>query len=193
MKEYKHFMDLLKETGHFIDDKEDLPREGYSAVDFDPRRMIGLMLHSLLSDRPRANFYTDGKEIFYQNGGCSDINKAEDAIREDEILKILNAAPVDYRTLYGEADGHLRVDDFDGSFQREGPDEIDYDRYLESISKDVPEHLIRKDEKIQIRGRVKRYHSNLVRMINTLKADKELVGYALQLEDGLKEFDYNQA
>ena len=194
-KNYKKLMEFLKETGHFIESEADLPHQDshtYKRVSFSPDTFAKLALHSWLSGKPRANFYANEREIFYQNGTQRKMEltpaQKEDIIREDEILRLLGEIPADPTRLYGEVDGHLRLDNFNYSGQNAHPKK--YDTYLEEISYDVPANIIRKDERIQIGKRIKRHSENLSRLFAALKADRKSLPNICRLEETLAKYEY---
>ena len=192
-------MELFKDTGHFVDKKEDLPGidlpkyYNWREFRFNPRRIIGLAVHSLISGRPRANYYTDSKQIFNERDKTPQrpfINyQKEDMIREDLVFQILDGRPHEMDGIYRLVDGHLRISDFNSSFM--GLISGNYTSYLEEISKEVPAELIKKDEHNHINRRILRSRDNIERLLSAMKADEfPLPKFAATVEKNLRKYGY---
>jgi hypothetical protein len=196
---YEHLMGLFKDTGHFVEGKGQIPGidmpkyYSWREIVFNPRRIIGIAVHSLVSGRPRDIYLTDGKHIFYERGKTpkrppTDSQK-EDIIREDLVFQIIDGRPHDICRIYELVDGHLRIADFNSSFVSVlfG----DYISYLEKISKEVPAGLIREDEHKHIHRRVMRNRDHIARLLAAMKADEyPLPDFVATVEKKLREYGY---
>lgn len=196
---YEHLMELFKDREHFVEGKDqipgiDLPKYySWHEIVFNPRRIIGVAIHSLISHRPRDIYLTNGKHIFYERGRTpkrplTDSQK-EDIIREDLVFEIIDGRPHDVCGIYELVDGHLRIADFNSSFA--GVLFGDYISYLEKISKEVPAGLIRDEEHKHIHKRVLRNRDHIARLLAAMKADEyPLPEFAATVEERLWEFGY---
>ncbi len=97
--ESKKIKEWLMENGYVLGPKDSaaiLEKENYGKIDFNPGAVIGLVLHSMLSGRPRPDFYTDGSAIYYQASKKFRIGeqemtaqKQEDLLRELEVMSVI--------------------------------------------------------------------------------------------------------
>ena len=118
-------------------------------------------MHSLISSRPRSNYYTNGENIFFEKPKgekiyeLPDIEKVhkEDIAIEDFVLYILDAAPANIPDSYEEIDGHLRLADFSTCFKGR-PHNHPYFDQLRTIKTEIPYALIRKLERKRLEGRI---------------------------------------
>ena len=137
MEKYNHLMEWLKEKGH-IGKKSD---KRYYGMLFTPEKIIGLAVHSLLSHKPRERYYTDGEKIYFIKDEVApkkeDLTKTqkEDIVREHEMFQILSYTPHVVEDVYGLANGHLRIANFDNCF--EGNTSNVYILYLADISRSI--------------------------------------------------------
>jgi len=197
MLKYKHLEELLKQRMEFVEGEDSLPVRHsykYSKIPFSPERIVGLLVHSMLSDMPRAHFYTDGNYIYYFGNENTNFNptrtQKEDIIKEDLLLEIIDAAPHNLKDSYETTNGHLRVSDFGSSFggrQSNSP----YFDYLRKISKEVPYNLLRKEERRNIRKVVQSESDDIANLLTALKTDKDpLPKFAEKLEKALAKYGY---
>jgi hypothetical protein len=193
-------MELFKDTGHFIEGKDQIPGidmpkyYSWHEIVFNPRRIIGIAVHSLVSSKPRDIYLTNGKHIFYEIGNTPKISftdsQKEDIIREDLVLGILDAVAPDIPGSYEEIDGHLRLADFSICFKGRLEDNPYFD-YLEKISKEIPAGLIREDEHKCMHRRIKRNRDHITRLLSAMKSDESpLPEYAAGIEKRLKVYGY---
>ncbi len=199
MEKYHNLMEYLKKSGHFVDSEANLPTIfDYDKTRFSPKKIVGVMVYSMLSSKPRKNFYTDGRFIYYMKGECVNwggegltATQKHDIIREDEVFKILDAHPSGYKNLYGAVASHIRISDFTPSFNGKGTNNSEYHKLLEIISKEVPNSLIRQDEKNRISMRIHRNYNHLCDLLSALKSDKLKISD--RLEKTLAQYDYQKS
>ncbi len=196
---YEHLIGLFKDTGHFVEGKDQIPGidipkyYSWHEIGFNPRRIIGIAVHSLVSGRPRDIYLTNREHIFYEKGKApkrpfTDSQK-EDIIREDLVFQIIDGRPAEIDGIYESVDGHLRISDFNSAFTcvLSG----DYLAYLEEISKEIPAGLIREDEHKHICRRILRNHDHITRLMAAMKADESpLPEFAAKLEKRLIEYKH---
>ena len=198
MERNVYLKEFLKRFGVFIRSETELPSSyTYRKTPFTPQKMAGLVVHSLLSSTPEKNFYTDGRFIYYAQGRELDLghltqSQKQDVIREDEIFRILDANPSDYRSLYERVADHLRIMDFTPSFNGGGTNNSQYNRFLEEISKQIPYSLVRRDEQNKIFSRIQRNYGHLSDLLSALRSDKH-EDISDRLERGLTQYGYSKS
>ena len=198
MKHDEHLMGFLKEFGVLISSETDLPSSyNYRKTIFSPQKITGLVVHSMLSSTPEKNFYTDGKFIYYAKGQEADLehlsqDQKQDIVRENEIFRILDANPSDYTTLYEVIADHLRIKDFTPSFNGRGTSNSQYNRFLESISKQIPYLLVQHDEQNRISSRVMRNYKHISDLLSALRSDK-YDNLSDKLEKRLSQYGYSKS
>lgn len=198
-----HLMKFLEETGHLVEGEWDEAVQAlasYEVDETDPVSLIGYAVHSYLSSRPRAHFFTDGKLLFtsrdqtlrekYGAFQVADLPRSflEDALREHEILMILAAKPEHPCDLYALINGHLRVRQFGSAFA--GPASLAsttlYDSFIREVAAQLPAATIQADERAGIARRLARNRPHLERLIGALHHDRApLPAYAASLEASL--------
>jgi hypothetical protein len=195
--EYKHLLELMQDTGHFVKDEASLPASSsysYRKLPFTPEQIIGMYLHSSLSQRPRPHFYTDGTNIYAPHDGEQTVPLGqllktwqEDILRENEVLQSIGAKPGnDWR--YERVGDHYRVADFKGLFAN-GTQQPDYTDFMKRIAEGAPYQTIKQDERFRIKRRVARNRDHIKKLIEALKQDEApLPSYAARLERSLAQY-----
>jgi hypothetical protein len=191
------FLMYLEQKGHIVEEEKDLPMgfRQYRLINFSPEKLVGFVIHTMISSNGRETYFTDTKKIYYPYGGkiyykLGDFQK-EDVLREDELLTILDATPQTI-ALYEEVDGHLRLNNFDYCFngRRLEPGNV-YADYLAKIYQETPGEIIRKDEKFQISRRIKRNYKELSDLFTVLyEEEPPYPKFASILEKTLANYGY---
>ncbi len=198
-----HLMRFLAEAGHAVEGEwadEVQALAPYEVDELDPPSLVGFAVHSYLSGRPRANFFTDGKHLFttrdktlrgtYGLFRPADLPRAylEDALREDEILTILRARPEGPCDLYAIVNGHLRLRQFGSAFAdpSEYATPTGYDMFRGYLAALLPAKTIVADERAAISRRLARSRGLLDRLVHALAKDGDpYPHYAAILEASL--------
>jgi len=172
---YKDIVGLLKETDHYIERREELKYHfKFYGVDFTPRRLIGVIVHSMLSTVPREKYYANLKKIYFlkdrKPGKELTKEQKEDVIREHEIFQILSYMPTDVKMTYGltAREKRLRIVNFDNCF--EGNFSESYLQFLRDISKDVSTNVIC-DEAEAMENRIRKKSSELLRLFKAMRKE----------------------
>lgn len=196
MGKYKHVLGLMEDTGHLASNGHG---RGYRSFDFTPARLVGIAVHALVSGRPWEDYLTDRDKIYVPTNGAQRFNGSkrhrEDVVREDLVLRIINAAPSNVRDGFESVDGHLRVANFSYAFGgREEPGSyLDFLRKLDE-NEGFPAALVRKDEATRIKRRVSRNHGHVARLLDAMRKDEcPMPEFADALEGALAEYGYSPA
>ncbi len=193
MQNYQHLMDCLQRWNCIIPGEDVLPQSrDYDVLPFSPQAMVGLIIHSLLSSRPRSNFYTDRKNIYYvkdERIGTLDSQLHQDLVREYLIAKILSYPPAstndEFMVRFGGYDGHARLNNFQNAFQSDHSD--GGDRFIAS---GTLTDLIQQEERHLIQARLRKSLPILKELILALEQDEPpLPIYAEKLMKTLSEYE----
>lgn len=193
IKSYKHLMNCLQRWNCVLPREDGLPQgRDYEAIPFSPQAMVGLIIHSLLSSRPRSNFYTDRTNIYYvkdERIGTLDSQLHQDLVREYLIVKILSYPPAstndEFMVRFGGYDGHARLNNFQNAFQSDHSDSGD--RFIAS---GTLTDLIQQEERHLIQARLRKSLPILKELILALGQDEPpLPSYAEKLMRTLSEYE----
>lgn len=187
-------LEWLRQKGHSLPTSQDARKkvQGYYGMPISPERIVGITMHSIVSGRPRSNFYTDGQKIYFHDAYPAPYEltpgKEEDTIREGEILRLLGARKRSIQETFAEEDGHLRIRNFDGLFSYNASRPITgFYKY-----KELPGGLIIKDEKKKMKKRIQRNLRLIQELLEVLKSEEPpMPDYGKKLEDSLREFGYS--
>lgn len=196
MGKYGNVLGLMKDTGHTASNGHG---RGYRSFKFTPARLVGIAVHALVSGRPWEDYLTDSNKIYVPKNGAQRFDGSkrhkEDIVREDLVLRIINAAPSSVHDDFESVDGHLRVSDFSYAFggRNEPGSYLDFLGELDE-SKRFPAALVRQDEARHIRRRLSRNHHHVARLLEAMRKDEEpMPEFAGRLEKALVEYGYNAA
>ncbi len=193
MQNYQHLMDCLQRWNCFIPGEDTLPQgRDYDAIPFSPQAMVGLIIHSILSSRPRSNFYTDRTKIYYvkdERTGTFNSQLQQDLVREYLIAKILSYPSAgsydEFITRFGSHDGHLRLNNFQNALQL---DSVDSDKSF--LASGTLTDLIQREERHLIQARLRKSLPILKELILALEQDEPLLPiYAENLMKTLSEYE----
>ncbi len=190
---YQNVLGCLQRWKCLLPGEETLiPEKEYTIIPFSPQAIVGLLIHTLLSSRPRSNFHTDGKKIYYEKDQQVYLPYAqqqEDIIREYEIAKILSYPSArsydEFMGRYGKHDGHLRLNKFEDAFQSTSSNED-----ARFITHNGLTEVIQGEERHLIKARLRKNLPQVKELVSALKQDEPpLPAYAEKLMEALSEYE----
>lgn len=181
---HENLKSWAKERGHLLYELPENDSYNYIKKNYNPKSIIGIIMHSFLSGRPRKNYYFDNKHIYYpqSNKVPESLNKVhlEDIARESKIMDILNGSIYNYKLQFEETDGHLRLKKFDDIFQKDP-------KKYQNIG-DISIKLIDIDEENNIKRRIQRkYH--LIKNFMLVVKYSDLKPYHEILKNNLEKYN----
>lgn len=193
---YNEIAGLLKETKHYAERREDIKYHfRFYGVDFTPRRIIGIIVHSMLSSVPRERYYANLNKIYFLKDRKPEKEltkeQKEDLVREHEIFQVLSYMPDDVKMTYGLTDKEkrLRIVNFDNCFTEILSE--DYLRFLTDISRDVSTKIIC-DEAERMKNRIIGKRDEIVKLFKAMRKENRRKSpfpeFADKLEKKLAEY-----
>jgi len=185
----------MGETGHLASNGN---RGSYRSFNLTPESLVGIAVHALVSGRPWEDYLVNGEkgQIYVPQNGSKRFDGSprhkEDVVREDLVLRIINACPSNIHTDFESVDGHLRYSGFGRVFDEKSGNGS-YRDFLSEIdgNQNVPVGLLREDEAKHIRRRLSRNHKHIAKLLDAMRKDENpMPDFADQLEEALGEYGY---